>query len=800
MKHIISFLIMSIITLTGLLSQTFEIGGINYNITSATTPYTVSVIAKSPKYAGSVTIPETVTYESNTYTVTSIGAYAFDACFDLTNISLPNTITTIGHQAFYGCTGLNSITIPNSVTTIAAKSFLGCINISSVQISQYVLFIGEEAFSSCLRLETINVDSNNPNYASIDGVLYNKAITRLIQCPGAKVSVTIPNTVTVIGESAFHYCNYLTSVTIPASVTFIGEEVFAYCDSLLELIVDSNNTNYSALDGILYNKNQTVLIQCPQGKISVNIPGTVLTVGRRAFWSCSSLLNLSIPNSVKTIETLAFFKCDGLTQVNIPASVTTISERAFASCRGLLSINVAYDNPTYSSHNGILFDKNFNTLIQFPGGLTTFETDKNITTIANWSFWLSTNLTSIKIPNSVNNIGNYAFSDCYSLSAITCFANIPPVMGTGVFNLVPKTIPLNVPCSESEVYRTSNQWGEFNNIIGSEINSIPEPDNAGNISGITLICNEQNGVIYSVEPINNSVSYLWTLPEGASGSSNSNNIVVSFSNLAISGLITVKGKNLCGISGDPSIISITVKKTPENAGSINGISVVCQGQESVAYTVSDIDNATDYIWSLPPGATGTSNSNNISIDFGTNAISGNITVKGRNSCGDGVEAVLTVDVNEKPETPVITIEGNVLQSNALAGNQWYNQNGLIDGAISQDYALIASGDYFVVVTISGCASDPSNTINYIHTKKDETLANNKVVIYPNPFSAEFKIYSDNNTELIQYEIFDTFGSLITKGTVASGTTISEDHLSSGVYIIRIKDNNSYSEHKLIKRK
>lgn len=800
MKHIISLLVMSIITLAGLQGQTFEIDGINYNITSATEPYTVSVIPKNPKYTGLVTIPETVTYDSNTYTVTSIGAYAFDACFALTDISLPNTITTIGHQAFYGCTGLNSITIPNSVTTIAAKSFLGCNNISSVQISQYVSFIGEEAFSSCLKLETINVDSNNPNYASIDGVLYNKAITRLIQCPGAKVNVNIPNTVSVIGESAFHNCNYLTSVTIPASVTFIGEEVFAYCNSLLEFIVDSDNTNYSAFDGILYNKNQTVLIQCPRGKITVVIPASVLTVGRRAFWSCSSLLNISIPNSVKTIETLAFFKCDGLTHVNIPASVTTISERAFASCRGLLAFNVASDNAIYSSHNGILFDKNFNTLIQFPGGLTTFETEKNITTIANWSFWLSTNLTSIKIPNSVNNIGNYAFSDCYELVSITCYAGNPPVMGTGVFNLVPKTIPLNVPCSESGAYRTANQWGEFNNIIGSETNPIPTPDNAGNISGITLICNEQNGVIYSVEPINNSVSYLWTLPEGTSGNSNSNNITVNFSNLAISGLITVKGKNLCGVTGDPSNISITVKKTPENAGSINGLSGVCQGQESVVYTVGEINNASDYIWSLPSGATGTSSSNNISIDFGTNAISGNITVMGRNSCGDGVEAVLTVDVNEKPETPVITIEGNVLQSSALAGNQWYNQIGLIDGAINQEYSLILSGNYYVVVTISGCASNPSNTINYVHTQKNETQADSKVVIYPNPFSAEFKIYSDNNTQLIQYEIFDTFGSLITKGSVASGTTISGDNLSSGVYIIRIKDNNSYSDHKLIKRK
>ena len=157
----------------------FEVDGIYYQITSSTKPYTVAVSYKGSswrsyldEYTGSVTIPETVSYNGKVYSVTSIGDGAFGGCHGLTSVTIPNSVTSIGNEVFYGCSGLTSVTIPNSVTSI-----------------------GDHAFSWCSGL----------------------------------TSVTIPNSVTSIGDHAFEYCSGLTSVTIPNSVTSIGHYAFENC-------------------------------------------------------------------------------------------------------------------------------------------------------------------------------------------------------------------------------------------------------------------------------------------------------------------------------------------------------------------------------------------------------------------------------------------------------------------------------------------------------------------------------------------------------------------------------------------
>ena len=144
--------------------------------------------------------------------VTSIGVCAFDGCSSLTSVTIPNSVTRIEDYAFSDCSKLTSITIPNSVTRIG-YSFYGCKSLTS-----------------------INVDSNNPNYSSVDGVLFNKEKTTLVAYPGGKQGAyTIPNSVTSIGYTAFHGCSSLTSVTIPNSVTSIGESAFYGCDKLVDV-------------------------------------------------------------------------------------------------------------------------------------------------------------------------------------------------------------------------------------------------------------------------------------------------------------------------------------------------------------------------------------------------------------------------------------------------------------------------------------------------------------------------------------------------------------------------------------
>ncbi len=175
----------------------------------------------------------------------------------------------------------------------------------------------------------------------------------------------------------------------------------------------------------------------------------------------------------------------------------------------------------------------------------------------------------------------------------------------------------------------------------------PLPLAAGTISGNTTVCQGQNSVTYTVPTITNATSYVWTLPNGATGTSTTNSITVNYGTSAVSGNITVKGNNTCG-DGTASTKAITVNPLPVAAGTITGTAAVCQGQNLVTYTVPTITNATSYIWTLPTGATGTSTTNNITVNYGTSAVSGNITVKGNNTCGDGTASTKAITVNPLP--------------------------------------------------------------------------------------------------------------------------------------------------------
>ena len=195
-------------------------------------------------------------------------------------------------------------------------------------------------------------------------------------CDISATSVDIPSTVTNNGTTysvtsivlrAFSHCNILTSITIPNSVTYIGFSAFYGCSSLTTINVDSDNNNYSSIDGILYNYAQDTLIQCPRTKSSVTIPNSVTSILGRAFYGCRNLTSVTIPNSVTYIGYLAFYGCSNLTSITIPNSVAYIRDGAFSNCSSLTAINVDSDNTHYSSIDGILYNHAQDTLIQCPG-------------------------------------------------------------------------------------------------------------------------------------------------------------------------------------------------------------------------------------------------------------------------------------------------------------------------------------------------------------------------------------------------------------------------------------------------
>ena len=422
-----------------------------YNITSENT-VAVTYYKSNNYVSGDVVIPSTVTRNGTTYSVTSIGDYAFRNCSSLTSVTIPTGVTSIGDRAFAYCSGLTSVTIPTGVTSIEDYAFYYCSGLTSVTIPNSVTSIGDYVFSNCSGLASINVASGNTHYSSIDGVLYNYVQDTLILCPEAKTSVTIPNGVTSIGGSAFSdcsgltsvtipnsvtsigdrafaycrgltsvsiptgvtsigdrafaYCSGLTSVTIPTGVTFIGEYAFSGCSGLTSINVTSGNTHYSSIDGVLYNYVQDTLILCPEVKTSVSIPNSVTSIGGSAFSGCSSLTSVTIPNSVTSIGGSAFFVCSSLTSVTIPNSVTSIGYEAFEGCRGLTTLN-------FNAINCQDFSSN-----PFGTALTTVNIGDSVQRIpANFVSGCDV-LTSITIPNSVTSIGNSAFEDCSSLTTL----------------------------------------------------------------------------------------------------------------------------------------------------------------------------------------------------------------------------------------------------------------------------------------------------------------------------------------------------------------------------------------------
>ena len=326
----------------------------------------------------------------------------------LKTVILPKTITTIEPSAFDDCKYLTTLNIPASVTNI------------------------NNAFNFCIT--SINVDPNNPNYSSIDGVLFNKSQTTIIHCPVSKsgnytipssvtsimelafnsciklTTVTIPSSVTSIGNNAFFRCSGLTSVFIPSSVTSMGNEAFLECSALTN--VDVNNPNYSSIDGVLFNKIQTILLQCPTSKTGIyTIPSSVTSIGSWAFSNCSGLTSVIIPSSVTTIKSLAFNLCHGLTTVTIPSSVISIESGAFNTCHGLRSISIL---------------------------------------------------------SSVISIENSAFGGCSKLSSIFVYFISPVDLNSSpyVFYLVDKTTcTLYVPFGSKPLYTTADQWKDFANIV-----------------------------------------------------------------------------------------------------------------------------------------------------------------------------------------------------------------------------------------------------------------------------------------------------------------------------------------------
>jgi len=339
----------------------------------------------------------------------------------------------------------------------------------------------------------------------------------------------------------------------------------------------------------------------------------------------------------------------------------------------------------------------------------------------------------------------------------------------------------------------------------------PLPGAAGTITGTASVCAGATGISYSVAPIPNAVAYVWTLPAGATNSSGSatNSITVDFATNASSGPITVYGNNLCGNGTLSPPFNVTVNSLPGAAGAITGDASVCIGASGVMYSVVPIANATGYVWTVPAGATivGSSNTNSITVDFGPAAVSGNITVYGSNSCGNGtVSPNFAVMVSPIPPTPLITISTDILSSNAPLGNQWYLDNVAIIGATGQTHVATQSGHYWDVVTLNGCSSDTSNHIYYIVVGIGDLNQGGTIAVYPNPSDGQFTlVISTSALQTFDLTVLNNLGlTIFASNDIKVNGTVSKiiDLRSApdGVYSLLLQNNETHVIKKIIVNK
>jgi hypothetical protein len=346
--------------------------------------------------------------------------------------SIPNGVACIGDLAFYGCSGLTAVTIPNSVTNI-----------------------GPGAFAACPALTQIMVDAQNSFYSSsVDGLLFDKAGTVLIQCPGGKTGTySVPESVASIGDFAFDGSSGLTSIIIPGSVTRIGQEAFVGCSSLMGIYFQGNapaldsssfagdgattyyiagttgwGPNFGGLPAIPWSPLLQAAYVMTNGGITITkysgpggavvIPATfdglpITAIGDSAFSACANLTSVTLPAGLASIGDWAFSSCTSLGGVTIPDSVTNLGDWAFSACTNLAAATIG--NGIVSIGDGA-FD--------FCSGMTNAALGANVINLGAYAFDSCSNLATITLPNSLVSIGDWAFASCTKLTGVTLPTNV----------------------------------------------------------------------------------------------------------------------------------------------------------------------------------------------------------------------------------------------------------------------------------------------------------------------------------------------------------------------------------------
>ena len=350
--------------------------------------------------------------------LTSIGRNAFFYCDSLTSIIIPNGVTSIGDHAFSKCNSLKSIIIPDSVTSIGNYAFLCCDSLTSINIPNGVTSIGEGAFGDCGSLTSINIPDSVTSIGYY-AFSYCDSLT----------SINIPNGVTSIGDFAFENCHSLTSINIPDGVTSIGDFAFSSCYSLTSINIPNSVTSIGYY-----------AFKWCKSLMSINIPDSVTSIGNGAFSDCKSLLNINIPNGVTSIGDSVFVNCNSLISITIPSSVIAIGMNPFRGCHA----DLKNESKAFIYEHNVLFDRDKTAIISYRAKEANYVIPDSVISIGEYAFSECNSLTSIIIPDSVTSIGYSTFSECKSLTNINIPDSVTSI-GDFAFSGCDSLTSINIP-------------------------------------------------------------------------------------------------------------------------------------------------------------------------------------------------------------------------------------------------------------------------------------------------------------------------------------------------------------------
>ena len=425
-----------------------------------------AIITRYSGSAAALTIPSSL----DGHTVKQIDSCAFEKNTTLTSVSIPETVTELKYYAFKDCTKLEQVSFPAGLTSIGFSAFENCTALTAVTLPKCLTKLGDAVFENCSALKSVWIPkslTNNGFTGSFKGctaltdITFETGITKIAnyQFNGSPIkSITIPDTVTTIGMSAFANCANLTAIDLPTFVTEIGDYAFENCTGLTAVTLPKRLTelgsevfkNCSALKSVWIPKSLTkngfggsfkgctaltdITFETGITKIanyqfngspikSITIPDTVTTIGMSAFANCANLTAIDLPTFVTEIGDYAFENCTGLTAITLPAGLRELGNEAFKGCTALTG--VALPDSLTALGYGVFRDCSALTAVEFPAGIAWSSSSDMLRNC--------TSLRSVKLPKTVSSLGNYFFAGCTALERIVLPDSVTEI-GSNLFN------------------------------------------------------------------------------------------------------------------------------------------------------------------------------------------------------------------------------------------------------------------------------------------------------------------------------------------------------------------------------